>query len=106
VQVFGPDATSLGVLDLGRYGRPYAMDMRAGRLIVLVWPLVSSRLSTSLHPDERERERERGPGGLTREVETPLPSHSPHDHMILRGDLVGSHGRWKRPCLHTAHMTI
>jgi hypothetical protein len=59
VQVFGPDATSLGVLDLGRYGRPYAMDMRAGRLIVLVWPLVSSRLSTSLHPDERERERER-----------------------------------------------
>jgi hypothetical protein len=25
-----------------------------------------------------------GPGGLTREVETPLPSNSPHDHMILR----------------------
>jgi hypothetical protein len=21
-------------------------------------------------------------------------------------DLVGSHGRWKRPCLQTAHMTI
>jgi hypothetical protein len=26
--------------------------------------------------------------GLTREVETPLPSYSPHDHMILRVDLV------------------
>ena len=25
-----------------------------------------------------------GPGGLTREGETPLPSTSPHDHMILR----------------------
>ena len=47
-----------------------------------------------------------GPGGLTREVETPLPSNSPHGHMILRVDLVGSHGRWKRPCLHTAHMAI
>jgi hypothetical protein len=44
--------------------------------------------------------------GLTREVETPLPSNSPHDHMLLREDLVGSHGRWKRPCLQTAHMTI
>jgi hypothetical protein len=30
-----------------------------------------------------------------------LPSHSPHDHMILRVDLVDSHGRWKRPCLQT-----
>jgi hypothetical protein len=38
---------------------------------------------------------ESAPGGLTREVETPLPSSSPHDHMILRVDLVGSHGRWK-----------
>jgi hypothetical protein len=27
---------------------------------------------------------ESGPGGLTREVDTPLPSNSPHDHMILR----------------------
>ena len=44
---------------------------------------------------------ESGPGGLTREVETPLPSNSPHDHMILRVDLVGSHGWWKRPCLRT-----
>ena len=34
-----------------------------------------------------------------REVETPLPSNSPHYHMILRVDLVRSHGRWKRPCL-------
>jgi hypothetical protein len=24
-------------------------------------------------------------------VETPLPSNSPHDHMILRVDLVGAH---------------
>jgi hypothetical protein len=30
-----------------------------------------------------------------------LPSNSPHVHMILRVDLVGSHGRWKRPCLQT-----
>jgi hypothetical protein len=30
-----------------------------------------------------------GPGGLTREVETPLPSNSPHDPMILRVDLGG-----------------
>jgi hypothetical protein len=52
------------------------------------------------------REGESGPGGLTREEETPLPSNSPHDHMILREDLVGSHGRRKRPCLQTAHMTI
>jgi hypothetical protein len=36
----------------------------------------------------------------------PLPSNSPHDHMILRVELVGSHWRWKRPCLQTAHMTI
>jgi hypothetical protein len=28
-----------------------------------------------------------------------MPSNSPHYHMILRVDLVGSHGRWKRPCL-------
>jgi hypothetical protein len=49
---------------------------------------------------------ERGPGGLTREVESPLPSNSPHGHMILREDLVGSHGRWNRPCLQTAHMAI
>jgi hypothetical protein len=26
-----------------------------------------------------------------------LPSNSPHDHMILRVELMGSHGRWKRP---------
>jgi hypothetical protein len=52
----------------------------------------------------QERERERP--GLTREAETPLPSNSPRDHMILRVDLVGSHGRWKRPRLQTAHMTI
>jgi hypothetical protein len=32
-----------------------------------------------------------GRGGLTREVETPLPSNSPHDHMLLRVNLVGSH---------------
>jgi hypothetical protein len=47
-----------------------------------------------------------GPGGFTRELETPSPSNSPRDPMILRGDLVGSHGRWKRPRLQTAHMTI
>jgi hypothetical protein len=52
-----------------------------------------------------ERERERRPG-LAQEVETPLPSNSPHDHMILRVEQVDSHRRWKRPCLQTAHMTI
>jgi hypothetical protein len=26
--------------------------------------------------------------------------------MVLRVRRVGSHGRWKRPCLQTAHMTI
>jgi hypothetical protein len=31
-----------------------------------------------------------------------LPSNSPHDHLILREHLVGSHGRWKRPCLQSA----
>jgi hypothetical protein len=51
------------------------------------------------------RERESGPGGLTRELETPSPSNSPHDQMILRVDLVGSHGSWRRPRLQTAHMT-
>jgi hypothetical protein len=35
--------------------------------------------------------RERRPGGLTREVERALPSNSPHDHMLLRVDLVGAH---------------
>jgi hypothetical protein len=33
---------------------------------------------------------ESGPGGLTREVETPLPSNSPRAHMILRVDVVDS----------------
>jgi hypothetical protein len=32
---------------------------------------------------------ERGPGGLTREVETPSPSNSPNEHMILRVNLGG-----------------
>jgi hypothetical protein len=38
----------------------------------------------------------------------PRTMHKPsvHDHMILRVDLVGSHGRWKRPSLQTAHMPI
>jgi hypothetical protein len=48
---------------------------------------------------------ERGPGGLTREVESPLASNSPHGHMVLREDLVGSHGRWNRPCLQTSPNT-
>ena len=38
---------------------------------------------------------------LRGDLVTLLPSNSPHDHMILRGDLVDSHGRWKRPCLQT-----
>jgi hypothetical protein len=48
--------------------------------------------------------RDSGAGGLTREVETPYCG--PQGHMILSVELVGSHGRWKRPCLQTAHMTI
>jgi hypothetical protein len=35
-----------------------------------------------------------------------LPPSCPHDHMILRVDRVGSHGRWKRSCLQTAQMTV
>jgi hypothetical protein len=58
--------------------------------------------STPLSPTRGESES--GAGGLTREVETPLPSNSPHDHMMLGVELVGSRGRWKRPCLQTAHM--
>jgi hypothetical protein len=53
-------------------------------------------------PTERERERERERGdlmGSSHGVETPLPSNSPHDHVILRVDLVDSHGSWKRPSL-------
>ena len=94
--------------------------------------VVDDQVRCPLPADERERDRESkpggltrgggnalafklptwpydiesGPGGRTREVERPLPSNSPHDHMILREDLVDSHGRWKRPCLQTAHMTI
>jgi hypothetical protein len=37
------------------------------------------------------------PGGLTWEVERSLPSNSPHDHMTLRVELVGSHGRVETP---------
>jgi hypothetical protein len=40
---------------------------------------------------EREREREGSCGGLTRELEAPLPSNSPHDHMILRVELWWAH---------------
>ena len=47
-----------------------------------------------------DRCQESGPGGN-------LPAFkTAHDHMILREDLVGSHGRGDRPCLQTAHMTI
>lgn len=42
VQIFSPDGTGLGVFDLSTYGRPYALDMRAGRLIAVVWPKVRS----------------------------------------------------------------
>ena len=46
---------------------------------------------------QRLTKEKSGSGGLTREVDTPLPSNSPHDRMILRVGLGGSHGRWKRP---------
>jgi hypothetical protein len=63
------------------------------------WSSVRARRGVECRSDRADasmrRKRESGPGGLTRE--TPLPSNSPHDHMILRVDLVGSHGRWKRP---------
>jgi hypothetical protein len=38
-----------------------------------------------------------GPAGLTREVETPLPSTSPHDPMMLRVDLGGLTREVERP---------
>ena len=41
----------------------------------------------------RESER-KWTGGLTREVETPLPSNSPHDHMVLREWTWWAHTRW------------
>jgi hypothetical protein len=47
-----------------------------------LFKLVSAAPKRTSRP-RRARERERGGGGL-----------------------VGSHGRWKRPCLQTAHMTI
>jgi hypothetical protein len=53
----------------------------------------------------RERERVELVGSHGR-WKRPCLSNSPHDHMMLRVELVGSHGRWKRPCLQTAHMTI
>jgi hypothetical protein len=59
---------------------------------------VQGELRAAAFDNCQVRERER--------VETPLPSNSPHDHMILRVDLVDSHGRWKRPCLQTAHSTM
>ena len=57
--------------------------------------------------EEEEYEQVSGANGLTHgRRKRPCLQNSPHDHMILRVDLVGSHGRWKRPCLQTAHMTI
>ena len=62
------------------------------------WPGVASRdicfdLAESSELKVR-RGRERGipSGGLTREVDTALPSNSPHDHMILREDLEAHTG--------------
>ena len=34
------------------------------------------------------------------------PTVRPREMERERVHLVGSHGRWKRPCLQTAHMTI
>jgi hypothetical protein len=79
----------------------FADQLRAIMKEVPTYPLPARS-----HCPCRAAASERGPGGLTRELETPLPSDSPHDHMILRVDLVDSHGRWKGPCLQTAHMTI
>jgi hypothetical protein len=68
----------------------------------LLGHLLHVRVQAGAHrPCVRLRESESGPGGLTREVETPLPLNSPHDHMILRVDLEDSHGRRKRPRLQT-----
>jgi hypothetical protein len=90
----GPAESSLSVM----------CEITGGRCVAVTG--MRALLQNMVRAAALQRERESGPGGLTREVETPLPSNSPHDHMILRGDLVGSHGRWKRPCLQTAHMTI
>ena len=52
----------------------------------------------------RPRERERSGWVNTWEVETPLPSNSPHDHMILRVELV-TRGRGGGP-LPSNHLRV
>jgi hypothetical protein len=42
---------------------------------------------------------------VTIQVDPHLPQ-PPFSTLALRAELVGSHGRWKRACLQTAHMTI
>jgi hypothetical protein len=37
---------------------------------------------------------------------TPPPPSLERERERERVELVGSHGRWKRPCLQTAHMTL
>jgi hypothetical protein len=83
-----------------------AAGEREREKVDLVGSLTRGGSALALKQPTLPNDIESGPGGLTREVETPSPSNSPHDHIILRVDLVGSHGRWKRPCLQTAHMTV
>jgi hypothetical protein len=56
----------------------------------------TQRFSTSCGGRRPSRRRSHG------SVKTPLPSNSPHDHMILKVDLVDSCGKCKRSCHQTA----
>jgi hypothetical protein len=50
--------------------------------------------------------RPRWRSGWRRWAHAAAPHRSPLREERVRVELVGSHGRWKRPCLQTAHMTI
>jgi hypothetical protein len=89
----------LRVGTLGRRTSPAPRWRWVDEAPALAWPFFACRRPSA--PQTPPRGRESGPGGLTREVDRPLPSNHPHDRMMLRVDLVDSHGRWKRPCLQT-----
>ena len=97
---FSSVALLVSVLRLSLYSHRVAGEHARGWLIFFGVAELCGQVPSSTHAPHGCIES--GPAGCTREVETPLPSNSPHDHMILRVHLVGPHtGRWKRPCLQT-----
>jgi hypothetical protein len=75
----GPAESSLSVM----------CEITGGRCVAVTG--MRALLQNMVRAAALQRERESGPGGLTREVETPLPSNSPHDHMILRVGIWWAH---------------